>query len=1092
MGVLFFAALSCSLILSGFDCFATTVEHYGGSYGSWPTDGQWTAINSLNDGIDLVQATWGHIDFVGDTTNPAVYTYYNGTYLFYRVRVHYADDCTAVYGSPFTNGTIMVVISTNTESPTPAYAFSWDFKENVHSSHGLEMSVINTTGGTWGASKMADVDNTASSKVAPPDFALAAGEGYVRTIDNQATDNFGETLFVDFAIKCSFLTSSYILPEPHTDLPLSCSQTWKVTVGSVQNANDHGFIGGDVGGGKNPSDAPTTGWSDPIVPTLAVVNGFYAYASAGATVIGWETSSEVGTAGFNVYAVDPQTGNRRKVNASLVPALIESPQGGRYSVEDYPASQGQALNYLLEEVETDGSTRLHGPYPVSSDPPAEVFSSTDPGTIAGGNSYTRIPRMSEAPKAVKEQQPQATACDSTVQALKIGVRTPGLYRVTAGQIASAMCLSENEARALISSRQLRLTNQGKPVGILAASDNSAVYFYGQAFETPYTDTNVYWLSRGAATNMRSVRLNTPKGTPGAAFVDLIHVEKELVAAPRGVSNPEDDFWLWDYMVAGDSNLGSKHFEMTADGATGSGRLTIHFRGLTDVAGGPDHSVLVSLNGTALGKDDWDGLDWHESCFQIPPGTLVDGKNTVEVTAVLNAGVPYSLVGVDSFDLTYERRYQAVSDQLLSRGDQNKAVQINGFSSSRIWLFDLSSPRIPALVTNSDTGGDPDAGWVRFRPAGPNRLYLAATADGAFTPSFIQPVEKKNLKAKHGGDYLIITAPELRESASSLATFQGGRGLTPFVATTDEIYNEFSDGIRNPHAIQAFIKFAASRWRSAPQYVVFAGDGSYDYKNSLEFSDSLVPPLMISTPWGLTPSDGAMVDVAGNDGVPDIAFGRIPARTEVELNHYVAKLKTDKPVVSKAVFLADNPDAGGNFAAYSDDIAAHVDPRYAMEKIYLSPLPLNEVRSRLGEAFNEGAAFVNYFGHASYDRLASEGILTKQDVAALENGNTLPVVLGMTCLIGQFGIPGFETIGETLVQQEGKGAIAVFGPTGPATNANSRDLSAELWDKLSGIGFGSATLGKIILNALQGYADQGGTPYVVQSYTLLGDPAIEVK
>jgi hypothetical protein len=1085
MWVVFFAALSCFLSLPIVDCFATnTVAQYGGTYGSWPLDSQWQAINSLNDPVDLTQATWGHIDFVGDTTNPAVYTYYNGSYLFYRVRVHYAGDCTTAYGSPFTNGTIMVVISTNTTSPTPAYAFSWDFKENTHSDHGLEMSVIATTGVTWAATNMNDVDGNNAKKIAPPDFALTGGDGYIRTLDHQATTNFGDTLFVDFAISCDYL-------ENRSTTSLRCNQTWKVTAASVQNANDHGFLNGDIAGGVNPPAAPTTGWSGPIIPTLAVFNDFQAYAANGTTMLTWETSSEVGTAGFNVYAVDPQTGKRRKVNASLIPALLESPQGGKYFIEDTEANQEEALTYLLEEVGMDGSTRVHGSCQVSSDNPAVALSGMDPGTISNGHPYKRMPHAREAPR-VMTALPQAAACDSTTQRVKIGVRASGLHRVTAGEIASAMCISDTDARNLISTRQLRLSNQGKPVGILASSDKSALYFYGQALDTRYTDTNVYWLSRGAATIMPSIRLTAPKGTPGSAFTDSLHVEKDLLAWPRGVSDPEDDFWLWDYIYAGDPGLGTRNFVIPVEGATGSGQLKVHFRGLTDVVSGQNHSVRVTLNGDALGEDAWDGLDWHQSTFQILPGKLVDGNNSVEVAAVLNEGVPYSLVGVDSFDLTYERQYQAASDQLLARGDHNKAVLIKGFSSPQIWLFDLSKPRTPSLVANSVTGGDPGAGWVSFRPAEPKRLYLAATADGALTPAFIIPVANKSLKLERRANYLIITAPELIQSASSLAAFQTGRGLKPLVATTDEIYNDFSQGIRDPHAIHAFIKFAATRWRQALQFVVFAGDGSYDYKNSVGFNDSLVPPLMIPTPWGLTPSDGLMVDVAGDDGIPDIAFGRIPARTDGELNDYIDKLKTNTNVIPKAVFLADNPDSGGDFSADSNDTITHVAPRYNVEKIYLSQLTLDKVRSRLAEELNDGAFFLNYFGHASYDRLASEGILTKEDIPGLENGHKLPVVLGMTCLIGQFGLPGFVTLGETLVQQQGRGAIAVIGPTGPAANDDSKLLSAELWDKISGAGSNGSTLGKIILMALQDYASQGGVPYVVQSYTLLGDPAIEVK
>ena len=102
-------------------------------------------------------------------------------------------------------------------------------------------------------------------------------------------------------------------------------------------------------------------------PTQAVISSFSAFADGGRVIASWETASEVGTAGFNLYRIDPETGARSKVNGNLVPGLIESPQGGRYFVTDQGVSPGQELTYLLEEIESRGSVKTYGPYTVVAD-----------------------------------------------------------------------------------------------------------------------------------------------------------------------------------------------------------------------------------------------------------------------------------------------------------------------------------------------------------------------------------------------------------------------------------------------------------------------------------------------------------------------------------------------------------------------------------------------------------------------------------------------------------------------------------------------------------------------------------------------------
>ena len=79
-------------------------------------------------------------------------------------------------------------------------------------------------------------------------------------------------------------------------------------------------------------------------------------------VVSWETASEVGTAGFNVYrspAWESVEGER--VNPDLVPSAGDEMVGAVYRFEDRDRAlvPGRRYRYQIEEVEWDGSTVLY-------------------------------------------------------------------------------------------------------------------------------------------------------------------------------------------------------------------------------------------------------------------------------------------------------------------------------------------------------------------------------------------------------------------------------------------------------------------------------------------------------------------------------------------------------------------------------------------------------------------------------------------------------------------------------------------------------------------------------------------------------------
>jgi hypothetical protein len=196
--------------------------------------------------------------------------------------------------------------------------------------------------------------------------------------------------------------------------------------------------------------------------------------------------------------------------------------------------------------------------------------------------------------------------------------------------------------------------------------------------------------------------------------------------------------------------------------------------------------------------------------------------------------------------------------------------------------------------------------------------------------------------------------------------------------------------------------------------------------------------MVMTQYLETISDPAYAAVNGDDLLPDLAIGRLPASTEGELQSMVAKIlaweTSRRSLTSKAVLVTDNPDEAGDFVADADNLAETVLGATELQKIYLSRLGRTATRREIQAAFNDGTSLMNYIGHGGIRLWADENIFNSSDVQSLLPQHAQPIVLTMTCLNGYFHFPYFHALAEELMKADGKGAIAAFSPRGLSLNS----------------------------------------------------------
>ena len=79
--------------------------------------------------------------------------------------------------------------------------------------------------------------------------------------------------------------------------------------------------------------------------------------------------------------------------------------------------------------------------------------------------------------------------------------------------------------------------------------------------------------------------------------------------------------------------------------------------------------------------------------------------------------------------------------------------------------------------------------------------------------------------------------------------------------------------------------------------------------------------------------------------------------------------------------------------------------------------------------------------------AHENILDTSRIASLAPQPQQPLVLTMTCLNGYFQSPYSDSLAEALLKAEGKGAIAVFSPSGYSVNDTAQVFHEALLAEL---------------------------------------------
>jgi len=821
-------------------------------------------------------------------------------------------------------------------------------------------------------------------------------------------------------------------------------------------------------------------------PEAYAAAAFYPAQVAEVADTGWIRNQYVAQVRFHPFQVNPVTGVVKHYTRIRVLLQFgdegELPDAG-LTGQSFSASTEDAFDHLLAQIVTN---------------------------------YDDARQWQETPSSRSTLLQQFNASASSQPTYKLTVDEDGLYEVTYAELAAAGVPVDT-----IDPRTFTLHTQGTEValyvpgegdGVFAAEDS--IIFYGEKMDTKFTDVNVYWLTWGDVNGLRMAELDgTPTGSGVApeSFRTTQRIEQNRTYQPSHPSDADKDRWYWSFIWA--TAPTTVNYTTTLN-APVSSSLSATVRGLFKGYGAtPQHHTLVSLNGNLIVDAFWAAKAEYFFEVNVPASFLVEGTNTLTVYAPMDNGITADQFLVNWFEIEYDRAYTAVDDHLhfdtATAGIWEYAV--TGFTTATIQTFDVTIPTAPVRIVNPIIEPEDDAYTVRFEQTTEDaRQHVAATPAQFKLVLSIVTQQPADLRATtNGADYIIITHGNFYTNVLPLAEHRAVQGLRARVIDVQNIYDEFSYGVFDPIAIRDFLAYAYAHWTApAPAYVLLMGDGHYDFKNYTGRGElNYIPPFLADVdPWlGEVAADNRYVCVNGEDNFPDMHLGRLPVKTGAEAQAVVNKTLEyeTNPAADdwnqNVLFAADNPDAAGDFYAYSDAIAdGYLPAPYVAQKVYYgrTHTTATTARSAIINAINAGRLIVNYVGHGARTYWASEQLFRRADIDTLTNAGRLPFVAAMACMDGYYIHPSgpgsdLSSTAEAFVRVSAKGAIATWSSTGMGT-ATAHDylnkglFKAFFFDDV--IELGAATLqGKLYLYTGTGwYRDQ------LDTYLLFGDPALRLN
>ena len=670
--------------------------------------------------------------------------------------------------------------------------------------------------------------------------------------------------------------------------------------------------------------------------------------------------------------------------------------------------------------------------------------------------------------------------------VKIGVKKEGFYKVTRAE------LQNGGFDVNTSSTNWQLYKDGIEQSINVSGNGDFIEFYGKGLDNRDTDTQIYFLIAGAQAGKRiapAVRRAIGSKVLTNNYSQTALYKERTIYASNDIFNGEEENFFGKVITNSttspatiDVNLSGIDFSSTVSS------FFIKIQGVTQVL----HQTKVFLNDVELGVVESNFKNSGEKRFTIQTSLLREGNNTVKMIAQ-NGSSDISFF--DLLKVSYERLYRVKQNQLTFYAPNYKAVNLDGFTSPNLRVFDITYPDQPKVISNLTPESNNAGGYRVSIPSSRNRVLFAVEDSAVLSVASIRSNSTSTLSAAaNSADMIIISYKDWMTEANNWANYRRNGGMTVEVVNVEDVFDEFSFGNFSTTAIRGFLQYTYNNWQKQPGYVLLIGDATYNTRN---YNDGLpnsggnnfVPTKMIETQYIETGSDETLADF-NDDGLAEIPIGRIPVHNGQTVTTVLNKVSIFEQNVaaqnlSRGVVFASDVPNGYDFQGVSSRLRNQLSP--SVNAVMVNKTESNS-RTQLLAELNNGRFLVNYSGHGNTGAWSSSPVfLSTSDVANMTNGNNLTVFTMLTCLNGYFVQPD-STLSDALLEKPTGGAAAVWASTGLTTPDVQEIMATRFFSEINSSN-SSKRIGDLI--KISKTAIPAGRD-VRLSWALIGDPALKMK
>lgn len=483
---------------------------------------------------------------------------------------------------------------------------------------------------------------------------------------------------------------------------------------------------------------------------------------------------------------------------------------------------------------------------------------------------------------------------------------------------------------------------------------------GDAWEMN-NEANLYWLACAeppagqAWARMATARLTPSVGAPLGSFRHQAHLEESSAFRENLPSTTTDRMYVNLFMDTEVSLAVTPFWRPDPAGAEVDLRVAV--AGFNNLPR-PLRFELVTDTANVTLLEDYTLTTAQQAVrsYTLPVSAINGATTKVRISrGVLTT--PYLFAFLNWFEIGYDALFNATGNELRFHGGEAtgaRPIEVTGFTSADIGLLEITDPRAPVFVT-MQTGNvvSDGATWklsVMPDQAGTPRVFHAlgnfgtnGVAEFNYLKSSVS-VDATDPTALSGGtpDLIVVTHPTFRAALERWVQHRiarSGGKLKVHVVETDDIYDWYSGGLRDPWAIKRFCNHALTAWESWA--LVIVGDANENALGKRVLSQasswatdwvpthyhtqqaqSYEPELMASDKWYTSLQFGAnypVEDFPGYTAAPrDMLAGRLPCNSVGELDLMIDKIiGVETPQASPAgdwrrrgFFIADDEWSNG--------------------------------------------------------------------------------------------------------------------------------------------------------------------------------------